>query len=49
LNARKELFKKAKKGDPDAVAISMYNLGMCTKAQLNDYFKIKKECEETDE
>lgn len=42
VRAKVDRFKRAMNGDADALVECMYNQGLCTKEQFEDYFRIKK-------
>ena len=43
LNERIERWKRMEQGDEDALWECMYDLGMCSKKDLNEYYKNKKD------
>ncbi len=42
MNARMERWKRMEQGDEDALWECMYDRGMCSKKDLNEYYKNKK-------
>jgi len=49
VKQRIERHNRAMNGDATALMECSYDSGICTREQLDDFYRIKRECEEVEE